>query len=167
MVRLPSSSLSLSLFEANPSSPPRAGHRPRRPAPSSADQACRLHGGHDRHRARRDGASLPPLVDSNERHTLTLRFSRPSTLSACRTSVRPLSYPFDDSPPDPSWARAGNTCYMNSTVQVLRAIPELQDALNSLRPPPSPPPPPPSHSSLTLTRHDAGRTTRRASPTRS
>ncbi|KAK4049975.1 deubiquitinating enzyme [Microbotryomycetes sp. JL201] len=25
----------------------------------------------------------------------------------------------------------GNTCYMNSTVQVLRAIPELQDALNS------------------------------------
>lgn len=25
----------------------------------------------------------------------------------------------------------GNTCYMNSTVQVLRAIPELQDALNT------------------------------------
>ncbi|ORY72928.1 hypothetical protein BCR35DRAFT_307467 [Leucosporidium creatinivorum] len=27
----------------------------------------------------------------------------------------------------------GNTCYMNSTVQVLRAIPELQDALNSFK----------------------------------
>ncbi|KAK4698484.1 ubiquitin carboxyl-terminal hydrolase 14, partial [Phenoliferia sp. Uapishka_3] len=27
----------------------------------------------------------------------------------------------------------GNTCYMNSTVQVLRAIPELQTALNGFR----------------------------------
>ncbi|GAA5962266.1 hypothetical protein JCM8115_004272 [Rhodotorula mucilaginosa] len=33
----------------------------------------------------------------------------------------------------------GNTCYMNSTVQVLRAIPELQSALNSSQAPASVP----------------------------
>jgi hypothetical protein len=31
----------------------------------------------------------------------------------------------------------GNTCYMNATVQALRAIPELQAALNACAPPPT------------------------------
>lgn len=92
----------------------RTGHRSRRTSTNRTDREDRLHGGHDRHSARR-GSTLPLALPTRPHPTPPL--ANPTLPSQVQFPV--------------GLTNLGNTCYMNSTVQVLRAIPELQVALNN------------------------------------